>query len=245
MNMKQAAQVLDLLEFFKNRSRPATMAEICKELGWPKSSTFKLLGVLASRGYLYEPYSRGMYYPSPKWTNVIDAIARSEPVPAELSDILQSLVQETKETAVLASISGQNALFMDAFESPNSVRYTAQIGKLVPLYATAVGRALLAQLPQGERSSMLSKIDFKKFTAETLVTVSEVEAEIVEGLQRGYFEGKGELNEDLGGIAIPLFSPGRPFAVMVAGPLYRIGPRYIEIAQLTQERIRKVDWGPA
>lgn len=240
MDMKQAGQVIDLLEFFERVGQPASMTDICKELGWPKSSTFKLLGALAGRGYLYEPYSRGMYYPSPKWTSVIEAISRQEPVPIELRELLHAVARATDETVVLASISGQNALFVEAIEADNAVRYAAQVGKLVPLYATAVGRALLAQLPESERSAVLAKAAFTRFTAETLMTPAEVETEIVKGLERGYFEGKGELNVDLGGIAMPVFSPGRPLALMVAGPLHRIGPRYGEIALVLKDLMRSV-----
>lgn len=57
MNVKQAANVLDLLEFFARHKRPATLAEVAKAMEWPRSSTFNLLGTLASRGFLYEPLS--------------------------------------------------------------------------------------------------------------------------------------------------------------------------------------------
>jgi len=242
MDMKQAAQVLDLLEFFGASGRPATLAEISKQLSWPKSSAHKLLATLSARGYLYEPHGRGSYYPSPRWRAVVDDISRSEPVPEELRTLLRTMAAKTGETAVLASISGLNALFIEAVESPNPVRYTAEVGKMVPLHVTAVGRSLLAQLPEADRRVLLNRVEFTRFTSATLMSVRDIEAAIAKGAKRGYFEGRGELNEDLGGVAMPLALsgdddlPGRPLALMVAGPYYRISPRYQEIAKLLQQQ---------
>lgn len=241
MDMKQASQVLDLLEFFGSSGQPATLAEVCKRLGWPKSSAFKLLATLSARGYIYEPYGRGLYYPSPKWNVVVDAITRNEPVPPALRTLLLTLVELTGETAVLASISGLDAFFVDAIEPEKPVRYTAKVGKTVPLYATAIGRALLAQLPSADRKTLLAKTSFERFTKATLTSSRAIEAEIAKGARRGYFLGQGELNDDLGGVAVPLNVPGRPLAVMVAGPFYRIAPRYSDVVRTMMKQMSQLE----
>src|SRR3546814_12524314 len=66
MIVRQAANALEILEYFARRLKPATPAEIAEDLGWPRSSTFKLVGTLASKGYLYEPRARGGYSPIPR-----------------------------------------------------------------------------------------------------------------------------------------------------------------------------------
>ena len=71
MQVRRAANVIELLEFFAERGGPATLAEIADGLGWPRSSTFNLVGTLLDRGYLYEPSLRGSYYPSPRWSRVV------------------------------------------------------------------------------------------------------------------------------------------------------------------------------
>ena len=58
MIVKQAANVLDLLEFFARVRRPATLSEIAQEFGWPRSSTFNIVGTLVERGFLYTSPSR-------------------------------------------------------------------------------------------------------------------------------------------------------------------------------------------
>lgn len=239
MIVKQAATVLDLIEFFAVHRRPATLAEIARHFEWPRSSTFNLLGTLATRGFLYEPRARGGYYPAPKWEALIREIEAAQPVPADLHGLLQALVDETGETAVLAAASGAHALFLDAVESPHAIRYTALPGKLVPLHVTATGRALLSQMTPEDRAAILRKAEFKRYTPTTLMTAAAVEKAVQASNKLGWFEGRGEFTNDLGGVALPLPLPNRQFAILVAGPMARIAHRIPEVVRIVRKVIAR------
>lgn len=238
MNVKQVANVLELIEYFARHRRPATLAEVAKHFDWPRSSTFNLLGTLASRGYLYEPRARGGYYPSPKWLSLLQQIECAEPIPEQFHALLRVLAQRTGETAVLAATSGAYAVFVDAVESSHAIRYTASPGKLVPLHVTATGRALLSQLSPADRANVLRRATFERYTPTTLMSVAAVEKEIQRSLQRGWFEGDAEFTTDLGGVAMPLQVPHRHFALLVAGPMFRIKSRGHELAQFIASEVQ-------
>ncbi|CAN5439623.1 IclR family transcriptional regulator [soil metagenome] len=237
MDVKQAANVLELIEFFAQHGRPATLAEIARQLSWPRSSAFNLVGTLTGRGYLYEPRAREGYYPSPKWSLLLDQIQRAAPVPAKLRGLMQTLWSQTGETIVLAGISGVHALFVDTLESSQPVRYTAPIGKQVPLHVTATGRALLSLMSDPDRASILRRAVFERYTSATLMSVQAVEDEIFRSKQRGWFEGLAEYTADLGGVAMPLQLPHRDLALLVGGPMFRIHPRREAIAAVMHEEI--------
>jgi IclR family transcriptional regulator, acetate operon repressor len=246
VNVKQAANVLELLEYFAQHRRPASLAEISKHFGWPRSSTFNLLGTLASRGFLYEPKARGGYYPTPLWSTLAQQIDGADPIPQQLHKLLELLVNETGETAVLAAASGAYAVFVDAIESPHAVRYTAKPGKMIPLHVTATGRALLSQMDAADRASVLRRATFERYTPTTLMSVAAVEKEIKKSLERGWFEGNAEFTTDLGGVAVPLKMPHRQFAVLVAGPTFRLKGRSEQLAKTILKEIgRHVDAGAA
>ena len=133
------------------------------------------------------------------WAALIREIEAAQPIPAELHGLLETLVRETGETAVLAAASGSHALFLDAVESPHAIRYTAQPGKLVPLHVTATGRALLSQMTPEDRAAILRKAEFKRYTDTTLMTAAVVEDEVQQSRKLGWFEGRGEYTTDLGG----------------------------------------------
>jgi len=236
-NVKQAANVLDLLEFFAAHQRPASLAEIARHFGWPRSSTFNLLGTLTARGFLYEPRAKQGYYPAPVWATLIHRIEQAQPVPPGIRAVLEKLVAATGETAVLAAASGAFALFIETVESPSSVRYAAPVGKRVPLHVTATGRALLSQMAPEERASVLRKAEFERYTASTLLGPEAVEAEITLSRERGWFAGNAEYTQDLGGVAMPFALGERRFALLVAGPTFRVGDRLDALAGILRGQL--------
>jgi IclR family acetate operon transcriptional repressor len=239
VNVKQAAYVLDLLDFFATHQRPASLAEIAKHFGWPRSSTFNLLGTLSQRGFLYEPRSRGGYYPAPIWATLVQNIERAQPISEAMHALLRHLAAETGETAVLAAVSGANALFVAAIESKQAIRYTAAAGRMIPLHVTATGRALLSQMTPEERGALLRKAEFERYTPTTLMSVADVESEVRRSIERGWCEGNAEYTPDLGGVALPLPLPDRHLAVLVAGPMFRVHDRSAELAALMRKAIER------
>lgn len=241
--VKQAAHVLDLLEFFAAHRRPATLAEISRHLEWPRSSAFKLLGTLVARGFLYEPRAKGGYYPAPVWSELVGRIEEAQPIPRDLHALLEKLVALTGETAVLAAASGSQALFLDAIESPNAIRYTATRGKTIPLHVTATGRALLSQMAADDRAAVLRKAGFDRYTDSTLMDAAAVEAEIARSAALGWFPGNAELTPGLGGVAVPLELPDRHLAVLVAGPMFRVQPRFDALVEILCAECRHYEAG--
>src|SRR4026209_1149542 len=98
MIVRQAANVLDLLEYFAQVKKTSNLAEISSALGWPRSSTLNLLTTLAQRGFLYEPRPRGGYYPSPGWITLLQSIAETELLPEALCRVAEEVARETGET---------------------------------------------------------------------------------------------------------------------------------------------------
>lgn len=237
--LKQVAQVLELLEFFAQRKLPATLADVCEHFGWPRSSAFNLLTMLAAQGYLYEPRPRGGYYPSPKWLHLSEQFRDAEPVSEELHEMLEELARVSGETVALVAASGPNGLFVDVVESQHAVRYTAKVGKMVPLHASSTGRALLSQRTEAERAAFLRKAVFVQHTPNTLMSADMVEKEIRRSLKRGWFVGHSEYSLGLNGLALPLPIAGRQYAVLIAGPAERMTERCAELAMLARETIEE------
>lgn len=240
MNVKQAAHVLDLVEFFAAHRRPATLAEVAKHFDWPRSSTFNLLGTLAERGFLYEPRARGGYYPTPLWASLARQIESADPIPEQLHRLLEELVSKTGETAVLAAASGAHAVFIDSVESSHAIRYASRPGKMVPMHVTATGRALLSQMPAVDRARILTRATFERYTSTTLMSVASVEKEIKKSVERGWFEGNAEFTEDLGGVALPLNFAHRRLAVLVAGPMSRVKAQSERLADIMWQAIAQL-----
>lgn len=237
MIVRQAANALEILEYFAKRLRPASAAEIAEDLGWPRSSTFKIVSTLSSKGYLYEPRGRGGYYPSPRWLVLAEAVTRAEPLPDKYQRLARELMQATGETVVISAPAGTCATFVDVVESVQPVRYFAKVGDRVPIHATSAGRALLAQMPRDERERLYRKIDFVRYSPTTPASAEAVEARLDEAAAMGWHQSHTEYTPDLAGVALPLAGGGRLLSVVIVGPVSRCLERRPEMAAIAARRI--------
>jgi IclR family transcriptional regulator, acetate operon repressor len=239
MIVRQAANVLELLEFFVRRKAPATLSEIADSLHWPRSSTFNLIQTLVDRGYLYEPRPRSGYYPSPRWFAVAQQVAAAEPLPEFVHALVGELSAETGETAAIGAPAGINAIFVDVQESPAAVRYFAQVGHRLPIHATSTGRALLAQYSREERFALYRRIEFRQWSPTTPISIDAVEAELRRSAERGYHQSLADFSPDLAGVALPLPVGDRRLSVVVAGPMFRMLDRLERVADNIRRAVKR------
>lgn len=243
MIVKQVQNALQILEFFASRKRPAGLSEIADHFGWPRSSTFNLIETLARAGYVYEPRHRGGYYPTHRLLSLAQSIVEHGPVSDELHAMVANVAVASGETAVLVGLSGGMGVFVDVVESTHPIRYIAEIGQRVPLYATSAGRALLSMLSPRERGAILKKTDYVRFAPATLMTAEAVEAEIARSRRDGYYVNDNGYSLDLVGVAVPLSVPDRHLCLLVAGPAYRASAQIETLAALLFREIARMENG--
>lgn len=238
--VRQAANALEILEYFARRLKPATPAEMADDLGWPRSSTFKLIGTLAGMGYLYEPRTRGGYYPSPRWLTLAQAVTDAEPLPEKFQTLARDLMEATGETVAISAPAGIFATFVDVAESRQPVRYFARVGDRVPIHATSAGRALLSRMPRAEREKLYRKIDFIAYAPTTPASPEAVEARLAEAQAMGWHQSNTEYTPDLAGIAMPLPGEDRLLSVVVVGPVSRCLERRADMAAVVADRLKRL-----
>lgn len=239
MIVRQAANVLDILEYFAEARRPATLSEIADHFGWPRSSTFNLLVTLAERGYLYEPKPRAGFYPTPRWLTQAQIVADAEPLPVWTKHMLSELARETGETVAIGGAAGTMAVFLDVVESKASVRYFAKVGHRIPIHASSTGRSLLLQYSLEERTALYRKIEFQRFGPQTPISIDMIEAELKRSVERGYCVSYADFSADLAGVGMPLNMPERRLSVVVAGPMFRMENRIEDVAAAVGRAVKR------
>lgn len=239
MIVKQAANVIELLEYFVQRKRPATLSEISDDMGWPRSSTFNLVGTLAEKGCLYEPQIRKGYYPSPRWLTMAQALANAEPLPEALYILAREVVKETGETTAICAPAGTHIVMNHVEESIQSIRYFADIGTRVPIHASSAGRAILSQYLLEDRMSIYRKLRFEQYTQSSPLSIESVEEELRRANERGYHQSNSEYIADLAGVALSLPLPHRCLSIVVAGPVSRCLNLRLEMAEILQNSVKR------
>jgi DNA-binding IclR family transcriptional regulator len=240
MKVRQAANVIELLEFFADRLRPATSAEIADALGWPRSSTFNLVTTLAELGYLYEPRLRGGLYPSSRWLSVAQTISEAEMLPEAVLKLVAQIAAETGETTLVGAAAGLHAIAMHVIESAEAIRYFAEEGKRLPIHSSATGWALLSRQSPAQRKALYKRITFEAYTPQSPRNPGAVEALLERGAERGYFLSDGEFTTHLVGVSVPFAIDGRDLTISVAGPQFRCLDKADAFAGIVQKALAAI-----
>lgn len=222
MPVKSAERTIRIFEAYASAGEPLALSELARRIAIPVSACHGLVRTLESRGYLYALGPRKGYYPTLRWLEKARAIAEHDPLLARVAPLLETLAAATGETVVLGKRLEQMVVYLNVIESRHSIRYSAQVGDLKPLYSSSIGKALLGAMPAAERNALLDRIKLTRITPNTITRRSALHKDLAAGLARGWAMTRGENVPDVHAVAAPFHIAGETYAVAVAGPAQRI-----------------------
>ena len=234
-------RALEVLEALARRRDGATLSGLSRRLGSPKSSLLYLLRPMTRLGYLVKSPD-GYYRLGPAAFTLAMAALSNRELPEMARPFLEDLAAKSGETALLATMAGDApvAVYIDKVESPKTVRYTARIGERRPLYCSAIGKLLLAYLPQAKREEYLKTTRLKAFTPQTPVSRGALRRELDEIRGAGLSVAVDEIAEGAAGLAAPVFDRhGDVVAGLVLGALsQRVRAEQPRLASLVMDSAR-------
>ncbi len=239
MHVKQIGNLFDLMEFFVRAKKPLSVREIVDEFSWPRSSAFNIVSTMVERGYLYQPVSRGGYFPTARWMELVRDLSVAEPLPESVHELLVELMNKTGETMSLAAAEGTNVVLLDVVESSAVVRYTASVGQQMPLHLTAAGKAILSLYSPAERAATLERIAYDRYDNKTFSSPESIEQEIQKNAKKGWFINFGVYADGLAGIGVPFSLGNRRHSIVIGAPISRVEKRTDELGKLLRESVNR------
>lgn len=220
-NVLSAARVLDLVELIAGSEDGVLLREATARLNAPKSSTLMLLRTLVNRGYAYrdsvseryrlsDEYRAGSFGWTPDPHARLIAVAR--PVMEEVS-------AELGESVTLGAYDKQGAAqLLSQIEADVEVRYTATLGRPIPLFCTAIGRVLLSREDEDARAALLGAGPFAALTSHTVTDREEILRIVARVRADGYAIVMEEFALGGTGVAAPILgASGRALGALNIG----------------------------
>jgi IclR family KDG regulon transcriptional repressor len=98
------------------------------------------------------------------------------------------------------------------------------VGKRAPLHCTALGKVLLAFLPEEERKKILEQKELPRLTDNTITDRNKLEKELSKIQKQGFSLDQEENEKDVRCIAAPIRNyRGKVIAaISISGPAFRI-----------------------
>lgn len=231
--MQNVLNALRVLEEVAVR-QPVGVADLARALELPKSSVQRSLRTLHTAGWI-RPAGGGIT----RWAVTTKALYVGRHATGELSlrdvavPVMEDLRRRSEETVHLTIPEGGRVVLIERLETSQPVRITLPLGTVLPLHASANGKAVLAaggpeavdrllgagapvfhdELPGAVEDEPRSADGLDRFTGTTITDRERLLAELAESRARGYATNGGEWRSDVSAVAAAVLGEsGEPLA---------------------------------
>jgi IclR family acetate operon transcriptional repressor len=234
---RSLTRVLGLFDALARSKDGLSLAELNVALKSPKSSLLNLLRPLVTDGYLN--CENGRYRLGASIFRLAGNIMSVWNFSSAYHRYLQELAARSQESVYMGVLDavGKSITYVDAIESPHSVRFSVPIGAVRPLYPTAAGRVLLAFADPAWLEEYLRTTKFEAHTPTTIATRTALRAELDQIRRTHISVSLGELFAESAAISAPVFgADGKIIGAMAIGaPVTRLEPRLAELRPIIAE----------
>ena len=235
-------KVLRILEALDASPNGLQLREISQLTRVNKSTAYRFVAHLEKEGYLFRD-TAGAYIVGPKLARLGAGVAFHATLRKIARPILTALSTETKETVNLGILDGHDVLYLDVIESPHSFRMASQPGMHRALNCTALGKALLAFLPDEQREEIYPRLIFERVTPHTIPNLARLKKDLARIAQRGYSVDDQEVELGARCVAAPVLDGNRGVvaALSISGPTTRVSrDRVPAFAQAIRKAARMI-----
>ncbi|SNS26336.1 transcriptional regulator, IclR family [Streptosporangium subroseum] len=195
-------KTLNVLEAAVAGDGPRRFTDICTDSGVPKASVHRILAMLIDLGFIASE-GGGSYRAG------IRMLALAEEVKAAgatgIGDVLTKLSKSVGQTVHFALHSGDHAVYVHKVEADQPYRMASRVGMRLPLHCTAIGKSILAHLPEHELESIFSRAGMPAKTSETITDLERLSVELAQIREQGYSIDNEENEKTIRCIGAPVF----------------------------------------
>jgi IclR family KDG regulon transcriptional repressor len=184
-NITALQRGLRLLQLFSESPHGLTAKQVAGQSRLPVSTVHRFLANLEGAGFL-NCSGDSVYHLGIACFAIGQAALGQLDIRRVSLPYLQELNRQTRETIHLTVRHGLSAVYVEKLDSPEQLRIYSRIGAAVPLYCTAVGKVMLAHMPDDERERVLPQLGVKRLTPNTVGNLQELDAELYRVRKNGY-----------------------------------------------------------
>ncbi|MFC7212600.1 IclR family transcriptional regulator [Saliphagus sp. GCM10025334] len=219
--VRSSARTLQILETLKEHNGLG-VTTLADELDLPKSTIHNHLDTLRQNEYVVKDddvYKVGLRFLE------LGAHARSrQPLYEKGKPEVDKLAQSTGELANLATEEYGRGVYLYLTQGDQAVKLDTYAGKRFHLHCTALGKAILAHLPEKRIEEVLDRHGLPRRTDTTITDRDELRQELATVRDQGYAQDMAERLDGLRCVAAPIQHRDGDIlgAISVSGPTSRM-----------------------
>jgi DNA-binding IclR family transcriptional regulator len=214
---------LRILSLLAARKTPMRVSEIAQALQLPRSATYELINTLAAHQMIHQN-AMGEVSLGPQTLAIGSAYGARLDFAALARDTVHRVMMQCEETAQIGVLDGRDVLYVAKADSPHAVRLASTVGARLPAHCTALGKILLALLPEAELERRLGSAPLERLTERSITSRSELVEHLREARVRRFAWEECESNAHVACVAAPIVDAHHePIAALsIATPLSRM-----------------------
>jgi IclR family acetate operon transcriptional repressor len=178
-------KVLRILELLDRSPAGLQLKDIARLASLNKSTAHRFLKHLEGESYLFRD-DAGAYMIGPRLVRFGTGVSYQAMLSRISRPVLEKVWSATGETVNLATLAGQEILYVDVMESLHTFRLVSQIGSRRPLSCTALGKAMLAAMSTEQRELILPTLHFENATARSITSIARLRKDLAQIARLGY-----------------------------------------------------------
>jgi IclR family transcriptional regulator, pca regulon regulatory protein len=224
---------LAILGCFTSERPVLGIADIAEELGMSRSTTHRYVTTLLALGYLEQGRSR-KYRLGLRVTDLGMSALNSTGLRENAHPFLEELRERTGYTIGLAVLDGTEVLYVDRARSWRRTERETDTGLYpgtrLPAHCTAMGKVLLAYLPEDVQDDLIPQLKLERNSPRTITSKQALRTELQHIREDGFAINEQELRPTLQAIAAPVRDESRE---VVAAIGIAANPEAISVEELT------------
>ena len=218
-SIERAAAILRLLS---GRSRRLGVVEMAGQLGLPKGTVHGILRTLQAVGFVEQDRESGKYQLGAALLHIGSSYLDANELRTRALNWADALATQSGESVRIGTLHEKQILIVHHVFRPDDSRQALEVGSLVPIHASALGKALLAH-----HRYLLADLGNERLPGYTPGTVTEMdrlERELDAIGRRGWASEVGELFAGVASIAAPIEDRRGLIAgaISISGPIERL-----------------------
>ena len=227
-----------IFELFDIRREPLSASDIARALNAPLSSILDVLRSISALGYITYDSRARVYFPSLRTALLGSWIQTSLFGDENLESMLREIGEVTRETVVISAINDLDMQYLWVIPGAQAIGLTIEQGRLVSIFDTAIGQALMARWTDEEIGSFIKRYQRRRAKDRKLLP-QQVLAQVEDVRRRGYACAYDSGLDSVGAIALSIaLSKDRNLVIGVGGPSDRVRENEADIATAMQRIVR-------
>jgi IclR family pca regulon transcriptional regulator len=140
------------------------------------------------------------------------------PLATAAQPVLEHISHLLHESCSIATLDGIEIVYIARANVTRIMSIDLGVGSRLPAFCTSMGRAILANLPPEELESVLTRVEFRRYTERTITNPAKLTQALRQIRRDGYSIIDQELEHGLRSMAVPIQNPnGKVVAALNIG----------------------------